>query len=123
MWFTIWNLATKRSARRRTCPMPKIRRSGLCWSWLGRRAKSQKRAAFPPAQSGARLPTEIISSRSFLRDRSCPKLFHGGAIGSLLAQRPAIGNAALVEIVWRDRHGHRVARQNADEILPDFARN
>src|SRR5262249_15888603 len=55
------------------------------------------------------------------RAASALALLGGGRVGRPLAQRPAVGDPALVEVVRRDRDGHDVAGQDADEVLADLA--
>src|SRR5437660_1514071 len=64
-----------------------------------------------PAQSGARWPRG---------DEEW--LFGGSGVGGL-AERTAIGDPALVQIVRRDGNGDDVARQDTDEVLANLARD
>src|SRR5215831_10360662 len=50
-------------------------------------------------------------------------LLGGSAFGRLLTQRAAVGDPTLGEVVRREGDGYRVARQDADEVLANLARD
>src|SRR6266536_4259409 len=52
-----------------------------------------------------------------------PQPLARGVGGRLLAQRTAVGDAALAEVVRRQGDGHGVTRQDADEVLAHLARD
>src|SRR5262249_27245414 len=70
------------------------------------------------SKSGKSAPKFALAPRMVtLRQRECLFVRRG------LSQRASVGNAALGQVIRRERHGDRITRQDTDEMLADFPRD